>query len=54
MKTTTRDVDDLRDHVEESLGEHRELLELLAKLDTDLSEDAKRALELLEEGGGQS
>ncbi|MDS0220866.1 hypothetical protein NDI54_05795 [Haloarcula sp. S1AR25-5A] len=48
---TTADTDELRDHVEESLGDHRDLLELLADLDTDLSEDAQRALEILEDGG---
>lgn len=49
MSTTERD--DLRDRVEETLGEHRDLLERLAELDTDLSDDAKRALEILDEGG---
>lgn len=49
--STHSDPDDLREHVEESLGEHRDLLERLAELDTDLSEDAKRALEILNEGG---
>jgi len=49
MKPT--ETDELREHVEESLGDHRDLLQLLADLDTDLSEDAQRALEILEESG---
>ena len=39
---STPDLDELRNHVEDSLGEHRDLLERLAELDTGLSEDALR------------
>lgn len=41
--------EELLDHVEETLGNHRETLEKLADLDTQLSDDAERALQLLEE-----
>lgn len=39
--------------VRERLGDHREVLERLAELDTPLSDDAQRALEILD-GGDQS
>jgi len=42
-----------REIVQEELGEHRDVLERLAELDTPLSDDAERALELLD-GGSQS
>jgi hypothetical protein len=45
---------DPQEYVQESLGEHREVLEKLAELDTGLSDDAKRALSLLDEEGDQS
>lgn len=51
MSTTTDDRIDLPEDEEEweRLAEHRGLLETLAGLDTGLSDDARRALELLEE-----
>jgi hypothetical protein len=42
-----------REIIEEELGEHRDLLERLAGLDTKLSDDAERALKILD-GGDQS
>jgi hypothetical protein len=39
--------------IEEELGEHRDVLERLADLDTKLSDDAERVLEILD-GGDQS
>ena len=42
-----------REILEEELGEFRDELERLAELDTPLSADADRALEILD-GGGQS
>lgn len=40
--------EDLQQHVEETLGDHRNLLERLAELDTGLSDDAARAIEILD------
>ena len=41
--------------VRERLAEHRSVLETLARTDNDLAEDARRALEILDESdGGQS
>ncbi|QLD89540.1 hypothetical protein HWV07_11055 [Natronomonas salina] len=40
---------ELEEHVQETLGPHREVLEALAELDNELSEDAKHALAILDE-----
>lgn len=40
---------DLNEYARERLAPHREHLERLAELDTDLSEDAKKALRMLNE-----
>lgn len=40
---------DLEEHVQETLGPHREVLEALAELDNELSDDAVRALAILDE-----
>lgn len=46
---------ELQEYVCDRLGDHRDLLERLADLDTDLSEDAARVLEILDASrdGGQ-
>jgi len=51
----TKRIDECSDReiLEEELGEYHELLERLARLDTALSADAERALEILD-GGDQS
>lgn len=40
---------ELVEHVQERLGQHREVLEALTDLDNELSADAERALEILDE-----
>lgn len=39
---------ELQEHVHDLLGDHRALLERVARLDTDLSDDAYRALQILD------
>ncbi|WP_192498424.1 hypothetical protein [Halorussus halophilus] len=41
------------EHVQERLGNHREVLEALSELDNELSSDAKTALEILDQLEGQ-
>jgi hypothetical protein len=40
---------ELEEHVQKSLGPHREVLEALANLDTELSDDAEDALAILDD-----
>lgn len=42
-----------KEYVRERLGDHRDLLKRLSELDTELSDDAARVLEILSESGGQ-
>lgn len=46
--------EELEAAVEDRLGDHTGCLERLAEMDTDLSDDARQALEIIEDGGGQS
>lgn len=39
----------LAEHVQETLGPHREVLEALADLDNELSDDAEHALAILDD-----
>lgn len=39
---------DIEQHVEEALGDRRDILERLAEMNTDLSDDAARAIEILD------
>jgi len=54
--TTSKEVAGMAEEVvRERLAEHRSVLETLARTDHDLAEDARRALEILDESdGGQS
>ena len=40
---------ELEEHVQETLGPHREVLEALTELDNELSDDAERALAILDD-----
>jgi len=54
--TTSKEVAGMAEEVvRERLAEHRSVLKTLARTDHDLAEDARRALEILDESdGGQS
>lgn len=47
------DFEDYEEYAREQLEEQRDRLEILAELDVDASEYARRALKFLDEQGGQ-